>query len=110
MELDATITLIGTRLAKVGNEFVFNGPIVECENCRLKNTCINLNKGSRYRIVGLRDGVMHDCAIHDTGVVAVEVIEAPIGAAIESRKAFVGSKIVFDRPMCQEKDCSQYLL
>ncbi len=110
MELDTTITLIGTRLAKVGTEFVFKGPIVECENCKLKNTCVNLNRGSKYRIVNLRDGVMHECAVHDTGVVAIEVVEAPIKAAIESRKAFNGSRIVFDPPLCQNKDCTQYLL
>lgn len=106
---DTTITLIGTRLAKIGTEFFFNGQTPDCEGCRLKNTCMNLNKGSKYRIVSIRNSAKHDCAVHDSGVCAVEVVEAPLVVAIESRKAFNGSKIVFEPIQC-ENTCSLYKL
>ncbi len=35
-ESDTLITLIGTKLAKEGNEFIFKGGARECEPCRLK--------------------------------------------------------------------------
>jgi len=101
------VTLIGMRLAKVGTEFAFNGPTSECEGCKLKNTCMNLDVGRRYRIVGTRDA-HHECPLHDGGVYAVEVVESPIIAAIESRKALVDAKISFEPPKCDKKDCRIY--
>ncbi|MHC1566962.1 MAG: UPF0179 family protein [Candidatus Syntropharchaeia archaeon] len=104
---DVSITLIGTRLAKIGTEFIFNGPVVECENCKLRDTCLNLETGRKYRIVGLRN-TKHECPIHDSGVCAVEVVESPIIVAIETKKAFNGSKIIFEAPECNEVNCSLY--
>lgn len=108
-EPNVTITLIGSRLAVVGKEFIFRGLASECENCKLKNTCINLDKNKKYRIVGLRKGMDHECMIHDNSVRAVEVLPCPIIVAIESRKAFNGSKILYEEPSC-EKSCPQYTL
>ena len=68
---NARITLIGVGLAKVGVEFVFNGPTNECETCKLKNTCLNLDIGRRYRIVSVRGNMKHDCELHYIGVKAV---------------------------------------
>jgi hypothetical protein len=108
VDLNSTITLIGTRLAKIGNEFIFCGSSAECERCKLKNTCNNLKIGSKYKIVSIRNGQVHTCALHDTGVYAVEVIPAPTIALVESKKAFNGSKIVYEPPDCNEVDCEQY--
>ncbi len=105
MEDDTVITLIGTRLARIGNEFIFNGPVSECEPCKLRKTCHNLNPGSRYKIVNLRNSTRHDCLVHEEGVYAVEVMETPQTVAIESRKAFNGSKIVYEKPNCGNNDC-----
>jgi len=44
-----SITLIGVGVAKIGTEFVFNGPVNECETCKLKNTCLNLDVGRRVQ-------------------------------------------------------------
>ncbi len=109
-ESDTTITLIGTKLAKVGNEFIFKGAAKECEACKLNKTCLNLNPGSRYRIIGIRTGGKLECFIHDSGVCAVEVIEAPIMMNIESRKAIKGSKIIYDPPACNILNCINYIL
>jgi uncharacterized protein (UPF0179 family) len=109
-ESDTIITLIGTRLAKVGNEFVFKSAAKECQPCKLNKTCLNLNTGSRYKIVNLRNTAKLECFVHDSGVFAVEVIEAPIRMAIESRKAIKGSKIVFELPPCNNPDCENFPL
>lgn len=103
---DTIITLIGARLAKVGGEFIYKGPADDCESCRIKNVCLNLHRGSKYRIVNLRPGVVHDCAIHDGGVKTVEVVESPIIANIDARKAIKGSKIVYATPKCTHRKCS----
>ena len=107
-EEDTIITLIGTRLAKIGMEFIFYGSAPECNNCKLKTTCMNLYEGRKYRTVNLRNGAKHECSIHDSGVCAVEVVESPTIVAIESRKAFNGSKIIFEPPHCIDAECSMY--
>jgi len=107
-ESDTIITLIGTRLAKVGNEFIFKNAAKECQPCKFNKTCLSLNSGSRYKIVNLRNSTKLECFVHDSGVLAVEVIEAPIRMAIESRKAIKGSKIVFEQPPCNNQDCENY--
>ena len=44
------VTLIGKKLAKVGNEFVYLGITQKCRNCRLKTVCSNLQEGRTYKI------------------------------------------------------------
>jgi uncharacterized protein (UPF0179 family) len=107
-EASTQITLIGTKLATIGLEFTFNGPTPECESCKLRNTCINLEPERRYRVLGIRGDLIHECPIHEAGVRAVEVAESPIIAAIDARKAFPGSKIVFEPTRCDHADCSMY--
>jgi uncharacterized protein (UPF0179 family) len=107
-EATIQITLIGTKLANIGMEFIFNGPTPECEACKLRNTCMNLEPGRRYRVLGLRGDLVHDCAIHEESVRAVEVTESPIIAALDARKSFAGSKIMFEPLNCEEYDCRMY--
>lgn len=102
-----TITLIGSRLASIGKEFIYRGPAAECEKCKLKNTCINLDKDKKYRVIGLRNGMDLECLLHDNSVRAVEVTACPIIVAIEGRKAFVGSKMVYETPEC-DKECEHF--
>lgn len=109
-EPDTIITLIGTRLAKVGNEFIFRGAVKDCEGCRFNKTCFSLNIGSKYRIVNIRNGGKLECSVHDSGVLAVEVIEAPIVMSLESRKAIKGSKIIYELPSCNLSNCIHYSL
>jgi uncharacterized protein len=107
-EASTQITLIGTKLATVGMEFTFIGPTPECEICKLRNTCINLEPTRRYRVLGLRGEIVHECPIHEAGVRAVEVAESPVIAAIDARKAFPGSKIVYEPVQCDDRDCSMF--
>ena len=108
-ESETVITLIGSRLAVPGNEFIYRGPSGECEKCKIKNICLNLDKKKKYRIVGLRNGMELECMLHDTGVKAVEVVACPILAVIESRKAFNGSRMTYESPDC-DKFCESFAL
>jgi len=109
MNSNKIITLCGKDWAKVGVEFIFLGGKQECENCRLKNICLRLREGSKYKIVGLRNGDVHDCPLHDEGVVAVEVIELPIIALIDSKIAVEGAKLKFEK-RCDNLECDFYNL
>ncbi len=109
-ESDIIVTLIGTKLAKVGNEFIYKGGAKECEPCKLNKTCLSLNPGSKYRITNIRTGGKLECFVHDSGVCAVEVIEAPIVMTIESRKAIKGSKIVYEPVSCNLTSCENFRL
>jgi len=108
-EPDATITLIGSRLATTGKEFIYRGPSGECEKCKLKITCLNLEKNKKYRVINLRKGMELDCMLHDTGVKAVEVVPCPIIAIIESRKAFNGSRMIYEAQKCEES-CPNFVI
>ena len=70
---------------------------------KLRNTCINLEPTRRYRVMGTRGELVHDCPIHEAGVRAVGSI-----AAFDARKAFPGSKIVFEPMRCDQEDCSMF--
>ncbi len=108
MEEGRLVTLIGTELAKEGEEFIFLGASTKCEECKLKNACTNLEVDRRYRVEKVRDEMKHDCYIHEDGVRVVEVTEAPITAAIEGAYTFKNSKIVFAPPNCKEYDCELF--
>ena len=107
-ESDTKITLIGSRLAREGLEFIFKGEMPECKKCRLKNTCLNLEPGRRYRVESVRNNDIHQCFLHDSGVLAVNVSRAPILTTIESRKAIVGAKILCEPLNCGKRDCEVY--
>ncbi len=100
------VTLIGAKLANVGDEFIFSGVSnsKRCEECKLKNSCANLEIGRRYRIEHVRDEIKHDCYIHEDGVRVVEVIEPPLKVAIDAKHAVKGAKIVFKPADCEETD------
>ncbi|AUB56190.1 hypothetical protein BK007_09345 [Methanobacterium subterraneum] len=100
------ITLIGKNLAEKGIRFMHYGAASQCEKCRFKTTCIeSLEEGRIYRVKEVKN-TEHPCMIHDGGKVkVVDVDRAVIKAAIDSKRAFEGSNIVFNPPECDE-DCS----
>ncbi len=110
MDVNKIITLCGKDWAKIGVEFTFLGGKSECENCKLKKVCLKLKEGARYKIVGLRNGDVHECPLHDEGVVAVEVVELPIIALIDSKMAVEGTKFHYRSKRCDKFDCKMYSL
>ncbi|WP_202319580.1 UPF0179 family protein [Archaeoglobus neptunius] len=109
-EVNKIITLCGKDWAKIGTEFIFLGGKAECENCKIKKACLRLREGAKYKIVGLRDGTIHECPLHDEGVVAVEVVELPIIAIIDSKIAVEGAKFHYEERKCDVLNCSMYSL
>lgn len=109
-EVNRIITLCGKDWAKIGTEFIFLGGKAECENCKIKKTCLRLREGAKYKIVGLRDGAVQDCPLHDDGVVAVEVVELPIIALVDSKIAVEGAKFHYEVKKCDILNCSMYSL
>lgn len=108
VEVDTTITLIGSRLAKEGMDFIFEGESNECNKCKLKNTCLNLEKGRRYKVVKIKTPSIHECFLHDGGVIAVEVVKSPVIAILDSRKAIKGAKISYEPPKCRDVPDEMY--
>ncbi|MDL2261503.1 UPF0179 family protein [Methanimicrococcus sp. OttesenSCG-928-J09] len=89
------ITVIGARLAKPGETFFFLEEQEECKKCNIRGTCLNLDAGRKYEIVSVRNANLLKCALHDGGVIAVEVKNAPVEAYIDAKKAIVGTKMTF---------------
>jgi len=103
-----TVTLVGTRLAEVGQEFVYRGEASGCKGCPYRDQCLNLTTGRRYEISEVREsGQTLDCAVHDGGVRAVEVEPAPIRANVPSKGAYAGSKASLAGP-CPHTECPSH--
>jgi uncharacterized protein (UPF0179 family) len=98
------ITLIGKNLAEKGLKFMHYGASAQCEDCRFKATCIDsLEEGRIYRIREVKDAE-HPCPLHEGGTVkVVDVDRAVIKTLIDSKKAFEGSRLVFNPPECNEE-------
>lgn len=104
----STVTLIGTRLAEVGQTFRYHGETAACEGCPFRDQCLNLDEGTHYRVTDIRENAqVLDCAVHDTGVRAVEVEPAPVTANIPSRDAYTGSRTELAGP-CPHTSCPSH--
>ena len=107
-EIKTKVTLVGTVLAKQGVEFIYEGETADCNSCKVKKACNNLQVGRKYRIVSVRS-THHECMVHLDGATAVEVMEAPVTALINADMAIVNSKIKVDLS-CNKSDCRSYSL
>ncbi|MFB6090601.1 MAG: UPF0179 family protein [Halobellus sp.] len=102
------VTLIGDRLASPGTEFVYEGESAACEGCPYRKQCLNLTEGVRYEVTEVREsGQLLDCAVHDTGVRAVEVEPASIAANVATKGAYAGSKVSLPGP-CPHAKCPSH--
>ena len=101
-------TLVGTRLAEVGTEFVYGGEASVCEGCPYRNQCLNLREGVKYRITGVRENTRTlECGVHDTGVRAVDVEPTPVMANVSPKSAYAGSKASLEGP-CPHTECPSH--
>ena len=100
------VTLIGEKLAKKDNEFVYIGPNNECRNCKLKTVCFNLKKGRKYKIIGIRDK-KHNCSVHEGAAAVVEVSQLPIITSAD-KKLEEGSKSIIKNKECGSIGCVNY--
>ncbi|MDO9537526.1 MAG: UPF0179 family protein [Thermoplasmata archaeon] len=103
------LTVIGKKMATPGFEFIFFGPNSDCKECKVKNICFHLEKGTKYRVVGTRN-VTHKCPIHEDGVVVVQVEAVPRKGVILKKIAIEGSTIAYEIPKCRHRGCQHYEL
>ena len=76
------VTLVGEIQAEIGNTLIFRGPLSECRDCKRKTVCFNLEEGTLYEIVSVRDK-HHDCDVHEGGVRVVELKKAPVETSLD---------------------------
>ena len=101
------ITLVGEEIAKEGKAFVFMGEQLVCSECKLKNICLNLEKGSRYKIVKVRDP-QHDCELTEGKARIVEVEKMSRTVCVDKKYAIDGSFITFFPSGCGQSGCPHY--
>jgi len=102
------VTLIGEKLAKENEEFIYLGPNNNCKNCKLKTVCFNLKPGRRYKIIEIRDK-RHNCEIHEGNAAVVEVQEMPIITAIRNELK-EGSTTKIEKIECENIGCNNFEL
>ncbi|HII77074.1 MAG TPA: UPF0179 family protein [Methanolinea sp.] len=107
-EVKPKVTLIGTTLARVDLEFIYEGECAECEGCTVRKACHNLKPGRRYRVVGVRK-THHACPLHLEGATAVEVVESSIAALVSADMAITNTRILFE-PSCSRDKCEHFRL
>jgi hypothetical protein len=97
------ITLIGKDLAQKGVEFVYLGPVEECENCRFKSSCVDsLELNRKYVVTDVKDSEQK-CPVHSQNIVIpVEIERAHIDVLTNSKNIFEGSTFTYDAPQCDE--------
>lgn len=102
------ITLVGKAIAKEGSEFYYIGPAEECDGCKLRNVCHNLEEGTRYRVTSVR-GQEHACALlDDEPVMAVEVEKTTTPAILPKKGLLEGITITYSVSKCDEIGCPNY--
>jgi uncharacterized protein (UPF0179 family) len=100
-----TITLVGKRIASVGNQFVFSGKTDECRECTLRKVCCDKLEAERvYVIVDVRER-FHTCPLHEEGVQLVEVEEASMKITVPSQQLFEGAVFTFHPIACNQWNC-----
>jgi uncharacterized protein (UPF0179 family) len=97
------LTLVDSKVAHEGYEFVNYGEADECKSCKLQKACLNLESGRKYRVIEVRDRE-HDCPVAGKAKV-VEVLECDINATLPKKKVFKGSKITFEPVECTNILC-----
>ncbi len=101
------ITLLATRQARVGFEFVYHGGAPVCRTCPYRNACLTLDAGRRYRVTRVRS-VEHPCVLQETSARVVEVTPVARSFAVEARGAIVGSSLDVERYDCGRLDCASW--
>lgn len=101
------VTLVDSKNAREGYEFILLNYPEECSGCSLMGVCLgNLERGRRYRIVSVRDKE-HDCAIFGK-VRVVETEECSVRACMEENKVYPGSTVTYEPRRCGEIFCDNY--
>ncbi|MCP1662422.1 MAG: UPF0179 family protein [Methanocalculus sp. MSAO_Arc1] len=100
------VTLIGSKLAKPGMEFVYVGAVEDCTVCKVKKACHTLVEGRKYRVTSVRP-TTHTCTVFADNVRVVDVEDAPVVVLIAGEMAIPNSRFVYEY-ICNREDCRSY--
>jgi uncharacterized protein (UPF0179 family) len=78
-----------------------------CAECKLKNVCLNLEKGSLYQVKDLRE-MRHMCPETGDTVRVSEVEKIPFPAAMAKKSAIEGTVVTFKEIDCGRVDCANW--
>ena len=101
------VTLLHVPQARIGAEFVYRGPMPECNECRVKGACLNQEAGRRFRVTAVRS-VRHPCPLTSDQVAAVEVDLSPPFMSWWARTAVEGSMVTYEPLVCDRHDCPNF--
>jgi uncharacterized protein (UPF0179 family) len=101
------ITLLGVKLSKPGNKFVFIGETENCSDCRLRGACLKLEENRVYEVSSVKDTV-HTCKVFEEGVRTVEIFESSYQVTTGAKLAVEGATISFSLRDCDLIDCPYF--
>ncbi|MHA2330823.1 MAG: UPF0179 family protein [Candidatus Hodarchaeales archaeon] len=102
------VTLLGTRIAKEGFRFIFEGKTPVCSSCRLSSACLsNLESGKAYEVVEVKK-VQHGCQLHNDGAVTVYVVPVHLEINVNSGIAAEGTTIAYKSMECPRVQCENF--
>lgn len=100
------VTLVYNVIAKKGRKFIPINKSNVCDECSVKNACIdNIDMGRLYKITDIRSKT-HKCPITGEKVRVVEVTEPSLKLVTEINNEFVGSVKSFNPPNCDYDECN----
>ncbi|TQS78781.1 MAG: hypothetical protein A3Q59_00185 [Methanomethylophilus alvi] len=102
------LTLIGKERAEAGRRFVYIGPEPECSECKVRDICLNLEKGSEYMVRKPRRPV-HECALTGEQMQVVEVEKVSREGSVDTKLALEGATVQFKAAACGQTGCPHYL-
>lgn len=99
------VTLVPDIFSEKGCKYIQVGKTETCDNCKVKNACIeNTEEGRIYKITNIRNKT-HKCDVTGNEMRVVEVKEPSLKLVTEIHNEFVGSVKTFHSPNCDIKDC-----
>ncbi|MHA1371172.1 MAG: UPF0179 family protein [Promethearchaeota archaeon] len=105
------VTLVLKSVAKKGYDFYHENEYDDCKSCKLYQICMkNLQKHRTYKVVDVRNSVVHKCPndYFKEDLVVVRVKECPIEVAFPIRKVFENIQIKYHPIPCPEKSCKYF--
>ncbi len=102
------VTIIGSKQARKGYRFIFDGLARPCLTCDYQNACVgNLEVGRVYEIQKVMKKSLQ-CQLHEGEGRVVEVIESLYDVNIKSQTAMSDVILRFEQIECTRVDCPEY--
>ncbi len=102
------VTIIGSKQARKGYRFIFDGLARPCLTCDYQNACVgNLEVGRVYMVQKVMKKTLQ-CRLHEGEGRVVEVIESLYDVNIRSQAAMLDVVLRFELIDCTRVGCPEY--